>query len=87
MENTLLQNEKKERIVRKKQFNGKGIHWFVRINMNLRTIIEETNWQIIISTHEESFYEIMKVKLNPQNYNSKFLVFKEEGKVEEDIDF
>ena len=53
----------------------------------LRTIIEETNWQIIISTHEESFYEIMKVKLNPQNYNSKFLVFKEEGKVEEDIDF
>lgn len=53
----------------------------------LRTIVEETNWQIIISTHEESFYEIMKVKLNPQNYNSKFLVFKEEGKVEEDIDF
>ena len=53
----------------------------------LRTIVEETNWQIIISTHEESFYEIMKVKLNPQNYNSKFLVFKEEGNVEEDIDF
>ncbi len=51
----------------------------------LRTIISETDWQIIISTHEESFYEIMKVKLNPKYYNSKFLIFKDEGNVEEDV--
>lgn len=51
----------------------------------LRTIISETDWQIIISTHEESFYEIMKVKLNPKYYNSKFLIFKDEGNVEEDL--
>ena len=43
------------------------------------------HWQIIISTHEESFYEIMKVKLNPKYYNSKFLIFKDEGNVEEDL--
>lgn len=51
----------------------------------LRIIIIETDWQIIISTHEESFYEIMKVKLNPKYYNSKFLIFKDEGNVEEDV--
>jgi len=50
----------------------------------IRTIISETDWQIIISTHEENFYEIMKVKLNPKYYNSKFLVFKDEGIVVED---
>ena len=35
----------------------------------LRTIITETGWQIVISTHEESFYELMKVKLSPRYYN------------------
>lgn len=50
----------------------------------IRTIISETDWQIIISTHEENFYEIMKVKLNSQYYNSKFLIFKDEGTVVED---
>ena len=50
----------------------------------IRTIVSETDWQIIISTHEENFYEIMKVKLSPEYYNSKFLVFKDEGIVEED---
>lgn len=50
----------------------------------LRTIISETDWQIIISTHEENFYDIMKVKLNPEYYNSKFLVFEDEGTVVED---
>lgn len=51
----------------------------------IRTIISETDWQIIISTHEENFYEIMKVKLNPQYYNSRFLIFKDEGTVVEDL--
>ena len=50
----------------------------------IRTIISETDWQIIISTHEESFYELMKVKLNPRYYNSKFLFFKDEGTIVED---
>lgn len=50
----------------------------------IRTIISETDWQIIISTHEENFYEIMKVKLNSKYYNSKFLIFKDEGVVVED---
>lgn len=50
----------------------------------IRTIISETDWQIVISTHEENFYEIMKVKLSPEYYNSKFLVFKNEGTVVED---
>lgn len=50
----------------------------------LRTIISETDWQLIISTHEENFYEIMKVKLNPKHYNSKFLVFEDEATLRED---
>ena len=50
----------------------------------IRTIISETNWQIIISTHEENFYELMKVKLSSQYYNSKFFVFRDEGTVVED---
>lgn len=45
----------------------------------LRTIITETNWQIIISTHEENFYEVMKIKLNSKYYNSKFLNLKMRG--------
>ena len=53
----------------------------------LRTIISNTDWQIFISTHEERFYEIMKVKLNPQYYNSKFLKFKEEGIIVEDTEW
>ena len=53
----------------------------------LRTIITETGWQIVISTHEESFYELMKVKLSPRYYNSKFFVFQEEGKIKEDVKF
>lgn len=50
----------------------------------IRTIISETNWQIIISTHEENFYELMKVKLSSKYYNSKFFIFKDEGTVVED---
>ena len=50
----------------------------------LRTIISKTNWQIIISTHEENFYEIMKVKLSSEYYNSKFFVFQSEGKIIQD---
>ena len=52
----------------------------------LRTIITETNWQIIISTHEENFYEVMKIKLNSKYYNSKFFKFKDEGNIEEDME-
>lgn len=47
----------------------------------LRTIISKTEWQIIISTHEKNFYEMMKVKLNPNYYNSKFFRFYDEGKL------
>lgn len=50
----------------------------------IRTIISETDWQIIISTHEENFYELMKVKLDSRYYNSKFFMFKDEGIIEED---
>lgn len=50
----------------------------------LRTIINKTNWQIIISTHEENFYEIMKVKLSSEYYNSKFFVFESEGRIIQD---
>ena len=52
----------------------------------LRTIITETNWQIIISTHDENFYEVMKIKLNSKYYNSKFFKFKDEGNIEEDME-
>lgn len=51
----------------------------------LRTIVSTTDWQIVISTHEERFFELLKVKLNPTYYNSKFLKFKEEGCIEEDL--
>lgn len=51
----------------------------------LRTIVSKTNWQIIISTHEENFYEIMKVKLSPEYYNSKFFVLQDEGEIVQDI--
>lgn len=50
----------------------------------LRTIINKTNWQIIISTHEENFYEIMKVKLSSEYYNSKFFAFESEGRIIQD---
>ena len=31
-----------------------------------------------------AYYEIMKVKLNPKHYNSKFLVFEDEATLRED---
>lgn len=50
----------------------------------IRTIVSETDWQIIISTHEENFYELMKIKLDSRYYNSKFFVFKDVGVIVED---
>lgn len=32
----VITKREKRKDYTKKQFNGKGIHWFVRINMNLR---------------------------------------------------
>lgn len=51
----------------------------------LRNIIKEGKWQIVISTHDESFYNILKNKISNEYYNSKFIKFYSLGKTVDDI--
>ncbi|MBX7406115.1 hypothetical protein K4H42_04165 [Clostridium chauvoei] len=49
----------------------------------LRNIIKDGEWQIVISTHDESFYNILKNKISDEYYNSKFITFSSVGKLSE----
>lgn len=50
----------------------------------IRNIIGNSEWQIIISTHDETFYNLLKNKISNEYYNSKFLRFSSLGKIEND---
>ncbi|OCB00113.1 AAA family ATPase [Clostridium beijerinckii] len=47
----------------------------------LRNIIKDGKWQIVISTHDESFYNLLKNKISDEYYNSKFITFSSVGKL------
>jgi len=47
----------------------------------LRNIIKDGKWQIVISTHDESFYNLLKNKISDEYYNSKFITFSSIGKL------
>ncbi|NGT27520.1 hypothetical protein G6Z19_12505, partial [Clostridium perfringens] len=47
----------------------------------LRNIIVDGKWQIVISTHDESFFNLLKNKISDDYYNSKFITFSSIGKL------
>lgn len=47
----------------------------------LRNIIKDGKWQIVISTHDESFFNLLKNKISDEYYNSKFITFSSVGKL------
>ena len=47
----------------------------------LRTIITDLDRQIIISTHSESFYNLIKRKIDPDYYEAKFIELKGFGQL------
>ena len=47
----------------------------------LRNIIKDGKWQIVISTHDESFFNLLKNKISDEYYNSKFIAFSSVGKL------
>ncbi|NFR57193.1 hypothetical protein FDF44_05275 [Clostridium botulinum] len=48
----------------------------------LRTIISTSGWQIIISTHDESLFDLLQNKLSSEYYSSKFIKFSSVGCIE-----
>jgi len=53
----------------------------------LRNIAFHNNKQIVLTTHDKNFYELLKRKIPANLFNSKFLKFYERGKVTEDKSF
>jgi len=47
----------------------------------LRNIIKDGKWQIVISTHDESFYNLLQHKISSEYYNSKFITFSSVGRI------
>ena len=47
----------------------------------VRCILEKQDCQIIMSTHEEKLYQIMKRKLDPNFYNTLFIQLDNSEKV------
>ena len=47
----------------------------------LRTIITKEKRQIVISTHDKNFYQLLQKKLDSQYYNSKFIELESYGKI------
>lgn len=47
----------------------------------LKNIINDGKWQIVISTHDESFFNLLKNKISDEYYNSKFITFSSIGKL------
>jgi DNA repair exonuclease SbcCD ATPase subunit len=47
----------------------------------LRTIITELDIQVIMSTHDERFFNLLKRKLHPKYYKSKFIQLESYGKI------
>jgi exonuclease SbcC len=47
----------------------------------LRTISKKFDRQIILSTHDRNFYELLKKKIPPHEYASKFIELESFGRV------
>lgn len=47
----------------------------------LRTIITKEKRQIVISTHDKNFYQLLQKKLDSKYYNSKFIELESYGKI------
>ncbi|WP_338543012.1 hypothetical protein [Paenibacillus tundrae] len=50
----------------------------------LRTITSDMGRQVVISTHDENFYHLIKRKIDPEYYNSKFIELSSYGTVKLD---
>jgi len=48
----------------------------------MRIITVELDFQIIISTHNEAFFELMKKKLDSKYFNSKFIELESFGQID-----
>lgn len=59
-----------------------GINLLAFIDV-LRTITTKMGRQIIISTHNEQFYNLLKVKMDERYYSSKFIVLSSAGVIEQ----
>jgi exonuclease SbcC len=51
----------------------------------LRSIVVNHKKQIILSTHDENFHNLLKKKMPSNLFNSKFMELKTFGKVKNDI--
>ncbi|MDM1039841.1 hypothetical protein [Myroides odoratimimus] len=45
------------------------------------TTDKQLDRQVVISTHDENFFNLLKKKFNPHYYNSKFITFESYGKL------
>lgn len=59
-----------------------GINLLAFIDV-LRTITTKMGRQIIISTHNEQFYNLLKVKMDERYYPSKFIVLNSSGVIKQ----
>lgn len=59
-----------------------GINLLAFIDV-LRTITTKMGRQIIISTHNEQFYNLLRVKMDDRYYSSKFIVLSSAGVIEQ----
>lgn len=59
-----------------------GINLLAFIDV-LRTITTKMGRQIVISTHNEQFYNLLKVKMDERYYSSKFIVLSSAGVIEQ----
>jgi len=51
----------------------------------IRTITEKGEWQIILTTHDESLYKLFQNKISSEYYNSRFIKFTARGRFEYDV--
>ncbi|MGV8979901.1 hypothetical protein [Clostridium sp.] len=47
----------------------------------LRSIVRNGEWQIVISTHDETFFNILQNKISSKYYNSKYIKFSSIGEI------
>ena len=76
----VLQNEFDFSIIKEMWFNfGEGL----QNSLKIEGINKEINLYFIISTHNEQFYNLLKVKMDERYYSSKFIVLSSAGIIEQ----
>lgn len=50
----------------------------------IRSIVVNLNKQIVLSTHDENFHSLLKRKMPPSLFNSKYIELETFGKVKSD---